>query len=384
MAATPTRYVNLDAAAQRFGAHRVARMGHFLGVGDPLADAAVKELTKRPKPEQEALLAALVNRSGGELPPALSALEASVSATPMWVDFERVDRGGELLLRHGLLSGLALAFKSLAIGYCSPAGNKPLAFSARLTTDVSRRLGETAKFVESVSLPRGMQRLHEGFGTTLKVRLMHARVRVGLERAPIWKLDAWGHPINQYDMAGTILMFSLVLIDGLRELGVHVSREEEADVLHLWRYVGHVMGVDHELLAASREEADVLWNLIGATQEPPDDDSRRLTKALLDSAKDRNAPVPYVSFTAALCRHFVGPQLADALHLPRTAWTIAPPLVRAFVRPIEAAIRTLPGGRGAALKVGMLYWKRTTEVGQGHLTTFPLPTVETFTEARPS
>jgi len=29
----------------------------------------------------------------------------------------------------------------------------------------------------------------------------------------------------------------------------------------------------------------------------------------------------------------------------------------------------------------MLYWKRTTEVGQGHLTNFPLPSVERF-EAR--
>lgn len=378
----PTRFVNLDAAARRFGAHRIARMTHFLNAGDPLADEAVKALNPLPKAEQQALLTAMVE-GRGMLPPALAALESSASTAPVWVDWARVDRGGELLLRHGLLSGLALAFKSLAIGYCSPAGNKPLAFSARLTTDVSRRLGETAKFVEAVSLPRGMQRTSEGFASTLKVRLMHARVRVGLERAPIWKREAWGHPINQYDMAGTILMFSLVLIDGLRELGVHVSREEEADVLHLWRYVGHVMGVEHELLAASREEADVIWQLIEATQAPPDEDSRRLTQALLDSPRERGAPAPYIAFVTALCRHFLGAQLADALHLPKTAWTIAPPLVRAFIRPLEAAIRTLPGGRGAALKVGMLYWKRTTEVGQGHLTTFPLPNVEAFTEARP-
>jgi hypothetical protein len=373
---TPTRYVNVEAVAQRYGGHRTARLGHFLSIGDPLADAAVGELASRSKPEQDQLMTGLLGH--GSLPPGLGALRDSVNATPVWVDLPRVDRGGELLLRHGLLSGLVLAFKSLAVGYCSPAGNKPLAFSARLTGDVSRRLGETAKFVEAVSLPRGMALGAGGLASTVKVRLMHARVRQGLRHSPRWDHSAWGLPINQYDMAGTILMFSLVLIDGLRQLGVRVSREEEENVLHLWRFVGHVMGVDHELLSASREEADVLWNVIEGTQAPPDDDSRRLTHALIDSAKERGAPRPYVAFTSALCRHFLGPTLADALHLERSAWTIAPPLVRAFVRPLEGAIRAVPGGRGAALKVGMLYWKRTTEVGQGHLTTFPLPNVEHF------
>ncbi len=378
---SPSRFVNLDAANEKFGRHRVARMGHFLEQGDPLADAAVIELAARPKPEQDMLMKALLDGDVAKLPPALQTFEASLSATPLWVDRARGDKGGELLLRHGLLSGLALAFKSLALGYCSPAGNKPLAFSARLTEDTSRRLGETAKFVEAVSLPRGMERHGEGFAATVKVRLMHARVRVGLTRSTKWSHADWGLPINQYDMAGTILLFSLLLVDGLRQLGVSVSKEEETDVLHLWRHVGTVMGVDHELLAATREEGDTIWGLIQDTQALPDEDSRRLTHALIDSAKARGAPDLYVSFTAALCRHFVGARLADALHLPKNAWVIAPAVVRTFIRPVEVAIRALPGGRGAALKVGMLYWKRTTEVGQGHLTNFPLPSVERF-EAR--
>lgn len=375
----PRRYVNLDAAAQRFGNHRVARLGHFLMQGDPFADEAMRVLVRLPRPEQEGLITALLAGDRRALPPPLATLEQAVSATPFWVDRASATRGGAVLLRHGLLSGLVLAFKSLAIGYCSPAGNKPLAFSARLTADVSRRLGETARFVEAVCLPQGIERHGDGFAAALRVRLMHARVRLGLRAAPGWQRDDWGEPINQYDMVGTILMFSLVLIDGLREMGATVTADEEADVLHLWRTVGHVMGVDPELLPATRAEADVVWALLQETQSPPDDDSRRLTHALIDSARTRGAPEPYVAFTTALCRHFVGPRFADALHLPRSAgWTIAPAVVRAVIRPIEAAVRAMPGGLGAELKVGMLYWKHTTEIGEGHLTTFPLPNVERF------
>jgi hypothetical protein len=372
----PTRFVHADAAAERFGAHRVRRMAHFLLADDPLADAAVADLARRPRGEQEALVAQLLAGERAGLPDSLVALEASLSQVPVWFDPSRADRGGAVILRHGLLSGFSLGFKSLVSGYCSPAGNKPLAFSARLTEDTTRRLGETARFVEAVCLPGGMARHAEGFAATVRVRLMHARVRLGLRHSPRWRMDEWGLPINQYDMAGTILLFSRELVDGL--LGATVSAEDEADLFHLWRAVGVVMGVDAELLPTSRADADLVWELIQATEAPPDEDSRRLTNALIDSAKERGAPEAYVAFTRALTRHFVGPSRADALGLPRSPWSLSPLLVKSFIRPLEAAVRAVPGGRGAALKVGMLYWRRTVEVGEGHLTNFPLPPVEHF------
>jgi hypothetical protein len=49
----------------------------------------------------------------------------------------------------------------------------------------------------------------------VRVRLIHARVRHALSRSPAWRPDAWGAPINQYDMAGTVLLFSSKLFEGL-------------------------------------------------------------------------------------------------------------------------------------------------------------------------
>jgi hypothetical protein len=49
-----------------------------------------------------------------------------------------------VLLRTGFLGGIVLGFRSLVAGYCSPAGNKPLAFSGRLREAAPRRLSRPA------------------------------------------------------------------------------------------------------------------------------------------------------------------------------------------------------------------------------------------------
>jgi hypothetical protein len=308
----------------------------------------------------------MLSRNPGELPAPLVAMHQWLREVPFWFDEARADAGGEVLLRHGLLSGFVLGFKSLVLGYCSPAGNKPLAFSGRLTGDVNRRLAETARFVEAVSYPGGTRFGSPGFTATVRVRLIHARVRHALRHSPKWRAADWGAPINQYDMAGTVLLFSSVLIAGLRELGVKVSVEEEAANLHLWRYVGRLMGVDEELLSTSPEEAHLLWASIEATEGEPDADSRRLTHALIvDGAERENAPPAAIDFGYAMCRHLVGERHANQLGLPRSRWDLAPWVMKQLVGRVDSATRLLPGAREQALKLGAKYWRRTVELTFG-------------------
>lgn len=371
------RFLRAPSLERRFGAHRLDRLEHFLGAGDPLADAAVDALAPLPRAEQQRLVDALVEGRRDGLPDALGALESSLSTIPFWVDLDRASRGGRVVLRAGVLAGLVLGFKSLVLGYCSPAGNKPLVASGRLLEDVPRRLAETSRFFEAVSLPDGMARRAPGFAATVRVRLMHARIRQALRRASRWQPDAWGLPINQYDMAGTVLMFSSVLLDGLATLGFEATPAEQEDVLHLWRWVGHVMGVDPELLCSTRAEADALWTLLEETQAAPDDDSRALTHALIGGGRERGVPEAWVRFGYALCRRLVGPRYAGPLGLPADAWALAPALVSPLVRSLDRTARRVPGAEGAALRAGMQYWRRTIELGDGDMT-FPLPTVERF------
>ncbi len=355
----PTRFLQVDQGP------RVMRLGHFLGKGDPLADDAVGALEGRARVEQEALIGQLLGEGLG-LPPALERLRASIREVPFWFEPERASLGGAVVLRGGLLSGFVLGFKSLVLGYCSPAGNKPLAMSGRLENDVQRRLAETARFVEAVSHRDGLAWGAAGLEAAVRVRLIHARVRRALDRSEAWQADAWGVPINQYDMAGTVLLFSSVLVEGLDALGFTTSPAERDAVVHLWRYAGRVMGVDEELICTTATECANLWSLLEQTQALPDADSKRLADALiLDGTRRGVSPPAAVDLGYALSRYLIGKRYADALGYPRSVWSVAPPLLKRVVSRLDAVAKRLPGGREQALRTGMSYWRRVVELAFG-------------------
>src|SRR3954462_5661338 len=58
-----------------------------------------------------------------------------------------------------------------------------------------------------------------------------------------------------------MLAFSTVSVDGLRKLGVDVTEQEEADLLHLWKVIGHVLGIRDENMPGSIEEALLRWKI---------------------------------------------------------------------------------------------------------------------------
>lgn len=168
------------------------------------------------------------------------------STIPAWVDFERIHRGGAFFLSTHLIGGIVLGARSLILGYAAPAGNKPLVLSGRLERGVNRRLAETSRFVFDVTRPGNLAPGNEGVAAAIKVRLIHAKVRQMIARVGEWD-EQWGAPINQHDMMATVILFSLVLLEGLETLGLHPSQSEGEDYIALWRYVGYLLGVEQEL-----------------------------------------------------------------------------------------------------------------------------------------
>lgn len=378
----PARYVNLDAARRRFG-ERVDRLGRLFFAGDPLADEASEALSALPAGEREALLERALREGCREGDPAaLRALLGACEHVPFWVDFARCDRGGAVFLSSGLAGGMVLGSYSLTAGYLSPAGNKPLAFSGRLREQAPRRLAETGRFVQQVSLPGGMRPRAEGWRITVRVRLMHASVRRMLLRSPNWRLDDWGVPINQADSAGTIMLFSLVVLDGLDKLGVRTAPRAREDFMHLWRWIACVIGVDDELRFSTEADAAEFWALLNSTQAEPDDDSRALARALLESPvtgartpaerarAERMRDVGY-----ALSRYFLGDRYADALDYPRSFAVHALPLLRRFNRRAGLMWKVLPTLPFGTADAGVRYWRFVVEQGlRGVPATFAMPT----------
>ncbi|MCC6644207.1 MAG: DUF2236 domain-containing protein [Polyangiaceae bacterium] len=358
----PERYVNRREARRVYGplADRFARAYWEL---DPLADAAVEELSEHGRAGHERLERALrdgvaaVDGAG----PRLRAVFDEVERVPSWIDWDRVEHGARTYQRIGPSAMMILSAWSLMNGYHSAPAVKPLVFTKRLDVMAPRRLAETSRFVTEVAQTGGLRRGALGYTITVRVRLVHAMVRRALRRSPEWRRDAWGEPINQADMVGTVIEFSLLVLEGARKMGFRFSERESSAVIHLWQYVGYLSGVDPWLLGElSPEPRGVEFaKLLHLVQPGPDADSLALADALrrvpLQMADDplRRALAPWVArYHDGLARAFNGPKIADDLRVPDDAWKYAIWPTQLVIGAVERVRERVPGATALAARVG--------------------------------
>ncbi len=368
----PSRIINLSTARRRFG-DKVDRLLPFFRATDPFADGAVHALGTLPQAVSKNLLAHRLDngiQSAVDPPPAVLEFFNELEHIPFWVDIERCDRGGLAFLRSGILGGLTLGYNALARSYCSAGGNKPLILTGRLVDSAYQRLTDTAQFVYTICQPDALVQGAEGFKLLARVRLLHAQIRLRLNHDPRWQSAAWGVPINQADMAGTVLLFSHVVSSGIRKLGGLFSDTEEEDLLHLWRYAGYLLGVTDELLCTTRHEAAALIEIINLIDAGPDDDSRVLIDAMFDpSIFERNLQHPLLAKSVralyqAICRFFLDHATSDRVGLPRTIFDFALPGIRTWVRAASLAATLMPFSEQIRLLLGNAYWRQLIDGGR--------------------
>ncbi|MEU1998221.1 oxygenase MpaB family protein [Nocardia gamkensis] len=176
---------------------------------------------------------------------------AEVETRPPWVDDQRLARGAAACLRTGRTGFEVLSTGSLMSGYHSSAVTRQLIATGRLVGDnTGPRVAETVRWWYECIRRDGMDRNNQGWQLSVYVRLMHAFVNLSLlnDKNLNWDFAEFGMPVNQFDQAGTLGLFSTTYLLGVRGLGVWISAEEGRDVMHLWRYIGYLMGIEERWL----------------------------------------------------------------------------------------------------------------------------------------
>lgn len=280
----------------------------------------------------------------------------TVTAKPAWVDDELLARGALACRTFGLDAGLVLAYGSLLGGYRTAAALEPLVRTGRLAGgETLRRIKETTMWWRAVTAPGGLAPDAEGFRLTVHVRVMHALVNARLEADPTWDHRGRGLPINQYDQGSTLGVFSTSFLLHLRLLGVRVTRADAAAIMHLWSYIGWLMGVDEQWLPHTERRGRRLLYHFLSHDPPPDDNSRALARALIGMADD----VPGGRWRRAYERErglsvggwLLGPAAMRDLGLPyRPPWYGLARLAANVV--MSQAVGRLPGGRRLLLARG--------------------------------
>lgn len=336
--------------------------------GDPLADAWVARVHQLPPAESTRLFEAALAEgidSVTDAPAELVALFRQVETVPLWLNPSKLDVGAKVSRRAGILGHFVLSDFGLMGGYRSAAVAKTLIGTGKLRDGAAERLIHTGRFVTAVTEPGDMLRGKPGYEAVLRVRVVHAHVRKALLQRPTWDSQVWGLPINQADTLGTNLLFSIGFIEGCRKWGLSFTEPEVEAVIHLWRYIGYLIGIEEALLPSDTESARRALYMVGVSQPDPDQDSVALARALYEvpftfihSNLARRIVTLEMGIRLGMSRRILGEQAIDQLGLPPSRVRIALPALVGLIGTIDRARRTVPFGNYVAYKVGSYVIKK--------------------------
>lgn len=293
-------------------------------IGDPEADAAIAAVFAESNQQTQAVLGVIeslvknTEPTPQNLPPALHGYLDMTSRVPLPV-LPRVKLGEDAFAEHGPEILCLLGCYSLPAAYGARRGAQVLVRTGQLTERAHHRLMVTSQMVLDVMGPGGLAAGGRGIRSAQKVRLMHAAIRhllLNSTRAP-WDLADLGVPINQEDLAGTLMTFSSQIMDGLAHLGLPLDAEEQEAYLDSWKAVGHLMGVHPTLIPHTIADAKILTATIERRQIAASPEGKQLAQALLQMM-DHASPRFAHGIPPAIMRALLPPNVADFLGIPKS------------------------------------------------------------------
>ena len=288
-------------------------------VGDPLADAVVADLfAAGGMAAMNDLMRSLVVNEypvPEDVSPLVHAYLQQSRELPSWADPALIQAGEQVFWRFGPRLILILSCYALPFCYLGRNGAPVLAMTNRLISNPTRRIVETAQLVVDVMQPGGLTSPNgRGRLTIQKVRLMHAAIRRLAPQSPEWK-EEFGLPVNQEDLAGTLMSFSWISIDGLTKLGIDLSDRDKEGYIHCWNVVGYLLGVHEDLLPADVAAAKGLSDAIAAHEFGPSPSGQMLSSSLNQMIANILPGNVFDRAPDLLNRFFLGDQGADWLGL---------------------------------------------------------------------
>ena len=251
--------------------------------GDLLADAFVADFATVGHGRAMKMLRTAC-RSGiaavPDAPDSLVALFAELDDVPSWVDLAAIDSSAQYLGRYTRQAGIVLGAASLVSGYANSAASRPLEMTGRYIDSAGARTIEVASWLVESTAAGGLHRHGRGFELTVRVRIIHALVRHALSHDERWDAPAWGVPISQAFLAYTLIEFCLIPLRGMRAIGAPYLPHEVAGYYARWRYIGHLLGIDPDLLPQGRADQEALEEIYLLTRPEVEDYCRRLVGSI--------------------------------------------------------------------------------------------------------
>ncbi len=318
----PTAYSDWYAGIREIDRERAEHYIAHSMIGDPLADTMMAELDQLEPKESARLIELAMRGREGDAPTAVREFFAHCAETPAWLDLPSFLPGCRMFHRN---SGLVLAgmVGGVLVEGFSTNISKSFFLTGRLRDQGVRRLKQNNRHMLEIFMPDGMARYADGWTHSVRVRLVHARIRQLLARSEEWDVDELGTPISAAHVGFAIAAFSARLLKHLKRLGGSFSKEERRSFMAVWRYSGYLMGIPETILFRDEEDALETFRIGRLCEPPPSLESIALASSLINSApmfaglRDRVERKKLAGYIAQVSRALIGNALADELRYPK-------------------------------------------------------------------
>ena len=322
-------------------------------VDDPLADAVVEALAPLGGRDIERFMNAGMEQDAkvlAEAPRALRDFFESLEAPPAWFDRDAVLPGRYAFHEH--LDLFIVGFIVVSLRNFNSLMSKVFFMTGQVTTQQGLRvIRQNIRYLtETLMLPGSLDRRREGWKFSVRIRLVHARIRRRLRKSGRWDEAAFGVPISAANMALTSANFSASLVRDVERLGADLNADARAGLMQIWRYASWLIGTPEALLCGGDETETAELSRIGHLCEPPPDKvsvviTNATVGALPEVAKltDPAAKRAMVQHGYRVSRALLGDELADRFGFPRQRIAGLLPWMRCRYRLRKASRRLAPG-----------------------------------------
>lgn len=208
--------------------------------------------------------------------------------------------------------------------YLSPTGAFTLRSTGRLggVEGPGRRLSQSSRLFLDMGKDGAMRDGTLAANVT-KVRLVHASVRQLHKKSGVWDYAKWGEPVSQKYTTGATCVFSVQILEAMRNLGIDVSKDDAHGFMCSWHYVNHYLGAPEKwLLPKNADETAALWNQVRDQEWKKTDDGVFMTKQAVEFYK-KFFPGPAHNAYMAMVRQALTDKYADMAGLPKSVLDLA-------------------------------------------------------------
>ncbi|MFD3425146.1 oxygenase MpaB family protein [Nocardia fluminea] len=196
-----------------------------------------------------------------DAPEELVRLFAGLDTVPEWHDPVRWEHGRQLWNSASFAGKTGMAVMDALATFVGNDVSTATGATGRFVRDFQRRMFESYTWFWNVTRESAMDRYSPIFKDTVKVRLMHSQVRVGLRRS--WGDESFattGSPISCTAMLMGAISFGLLpmLVDQAH--GRRHSAADLEDAWLYWAYIAYVFGVAEEVIPTSAGDAIEIMN----------------------------------------------------------------------------------------------------------------------------